>query len=148
MNMSQRNMIQEDNIPDDITEEIIRRVRHLGPDRQAELLELLQNWQAGQQREYLRRDIKIRVDIATGQLLVQTDSRNISAGGIHVQSSGRFQAGDTVTLVFSLSESEKPFKLSGTVLRVEDEGIAIEFNHVTPYFRNILASAIVDLETP
>ncbi len=123
-------------------EEIIKRVRNLTEEQQNEVLEMLRTWQAGKQRKYQRLESKTNIDVVIGDRLIQSDSRDISASGIFINTSGKFETDKAVRIVFSIPGVEKPFKLQGSVVRAEATGVAIKFENITPYFKKILDDVI------
>jgi hypothetical protein len=126
----------------EMLDEIIKRVRNLNPDQQRELLEILETWQTGKQRNYQRLPTKTQIDVAIGNRVIQTEAKDISAGGVFIKASGKFDTHKDVRLVFSVPGYNKPFKLKGMIVRVEQNGIAIEFENMTPYFKKILDEVI------
>ncbi len=122
--------------------EIIERVAELTPKQQEDLLEILKKWQAEKHREFQRLSSRIEVDVLVGDRVLKTQSRDISAGGIFIRASGKLEPEKNVRIVFSVPGHPKPFKLQGTVVRVEKTGWAICFENTTPYFKKILNDVI------
>ena len=123
-------------------DDIIRRVRNLTPDQQKEVLEILKGLQAGKQRDYARLEAETDIDVVVGDRVIQTDARDISASGIYINTSGKFEINKSVRVVFSVPGIDKPFKLQGMIVRVEQDGLAIKFKNITPYFKKILDDVI------
>lgn len=123
-------------------DEIIRRVKNLDSEQQEDILNMLRDWQAGKQREYPRRETSAEIDVVVGNRVIQTTTRDMSASGIFINTSGRFETDKTVRIVFSVPGYDKPFKLEGMIVRVEENGLAIKFENITPYFKQILDDAI------
>ncbi|MCP4671271.1 MAG: PilZ domain-containing protein [Desulfobacula sp.] len=132
----------------EMLDEIIKRVRNLNSDQQVEILGLLKTWQTGRQRDYPRLDTKVNIDVVVGDRVIQTDAKDISAGGIFINTSGKFQANEKVRVVFTIPGSDKPFKLEGMIVRVEQNGMAIKFEKITPYFKKMLDEIIWDNKNP
>jgi len=132
----------------EMLDEIIKRVRNLDSDQQEEILEILKTKQAGRQRDYPRLDTNVDIDVVVGDRVIQTDAKDISAGGIFINTSGKFQANETVRVVFSVPGIEKPFKLEGMIVRVEQNGMAIKFEKITPYFKKMLDEMIWNNKNP
>lgn len=122
--------------------EILKKVENLDTSRQKELLEIINEWQAGKQRVYQRRNTVIEIDFLAADKLVKSRSGNLSAGGVFIHTSGDFRAGQKVRVVFSIPGSAKPYKLDGSIVRVEKKGLAIEFENISPYFKEILDECI------
>jgi len=127
-------------------DEIIKRVRNLSHDQKKEILEILKIWQSGKQREYKRLSTTTNIDVVVGDRVIQTDAMDISAGGVFINVSGQFEVNKHVRVVFSVPGYDKPFKLQGKIVRVEQTGIAIKFEDITPYFKKILDNVIWENE--
>ncbi len=122
--------------------DIIKKVHHLTTDQQADLLKYLQALPVGGERGYPRKRARLDIDAVSGEKVIQSDTRDISASGVFINVAGRFEKNKAVQVVFSLPAQERPFKLQGEIIRVEKNGIAIQFNEVSPYFTQILDKAI------
>ena len=125
-----------------LLDEISKRVRNLNLDQQEEILDIMKNWQIGKQRDYPRLDTKVNIDIVVGNRVIQTNTKDISAGGIYIRTSGKFKANEKVRVVFTVPEIERPFKLEGMIVRVEQDGMAVKFENITPYFKKFLDGTI------
>lgn len=123
-------------------DEILKRVKNLTPEQQEKILDILKGWQQGKQREYQRRNITAAVDVAVANRVIQTDVQDISAGGIFINSAGKFEINERVRVVFTVPGHGRPFKLNGKIVRVAQHGMAIEFEGISPYFKTILNDAI------
>ncbi len=125
-------------------DEIIKRVRNITQDQQKQILEILKTWQTGKQRDFQRVETKVVTDVVVGDRVIQTDARDISASGIFINTSGKFETNKNVRVVFSVPGYDKPFKLQGMIVRVEKHGLAIKFENITPYFKKILDDVILE----
>ena len=123
-------------------DEIIKRVHNLTHDQQKEVLKNLQALQEGQQREYPRLSKETDVDAVVSGKLIQTEARDLSASGVYINTSGVFEIDKQVRVVFTVPGHETPFKLHGKIVRIEQDGMAIKFENMTPYFKKILDDAI------
>lgn len=131
-----------------LQDEIIKRVRNLTKEQQEEILEILKTWQTGKQREYQRLPAKADIDVLVGERIIQTQTADISATGIFITATGKFEDHKSVRVVFSVPGYNKPFKLQGSIVRVEETGIAIKFENITPYFKKILDDVIWEHNDP
>lgn len=125
-----------------IIDEIIRKVRNLNDDQQKEILETLKIYQAGKEREYNRLKTKTEIDVVVGDRVIQTNSGDLSAGGVYINTKGNFELNISARVVFSIPGIDTPFKLKGNIVRVDENGIAIKFDNATPYFKKFLDDAI------
>ncbi len=131
-----------------LQDEIIKRVRNLTKEKQEEILEILKSWQAGKQREYQRLQTKTDIDVLVENKVVRAQTSDISASGLFINASGKFEAHKSVRVVFTVPGYNKPFKLQGSIVRVEENGLAIKFENITPYFKKILDDVIWENDDP
>jgi len=57
---------------------------------------------------------------------------------VFVNTKAKLAPGSDAMVVFSIHRQDRPFKLHGTVVRTEKEGVAIQFDKMTVYSRQIL----------
>jgi hypothetical protein len=131
-----------------LLDEIIKRVRNLTEEQQQEILEVLKTLQAGRQREYQRLKTRADIDVVAGDRLIRTQTKDISASGLFIPVSGKFEPHKSVRVVFTVPGYPKPFKLEGSIARVEETGIAIRFQNITPYFKELLDDVIWKTHDP
>ncbi|MCF6249571.1 MAG: PilZ domain-containing protein [Desulfobacula sp.] len=125
-----------------ILDQIIKRIKNLSFEKQEKLLDILKEWQQGKEREFKRLNRRSEVAVAGTNRVIQTDMRDISGSGVYINTSGKFAMDERVRVVFTVPDFEKPFKLQGKIVRVEQQGMAIKFEDITPYFKTILDDAI------
>ncbi|MCP4721147.1 MAG: hypothetical protein GY860_16960 [Desulfobacteraceae bacterium] len=77
-----------------------------------------------------------------GDRILQSDTRDISAGGVFVNTNAVLEPGSTARVVFSIHGQGRPFKLTSKVVRTEQEGVAIQFDKMTSFSRQVLAEVL------
>lgn len=123
-------------------DEINQRIKNLTSDQQIEILDILRSWQAGEQRAYTRIYEPMEIDVLIGDKLIQTVLTNVSASGVFIKTTRKVDTDQDVRVVFSMEGAEKPFKLDGSIVRSQPDGLAVEFKQVTPYLMQLLDEAI------
>ena len=123
-------------------DEIIKRVHNLTPEQQKNVLEYLKSIQASGQRGYPRRGTRIDIDAVVGDKLIKSDTYDISASGMFINTEWKFDLDTGIRVVFLLPGQNRPFKLQGRITRVEQSGVAIQFEEVSPYFQKILDGVV------
>lgn len=95
-------------------------------------------------REYPRLECYLVVDFAAGGKAYRSCIRNISASGVFIETQESFEAGQTIALCFTLSESAEmlPFKVMGKVVRVYAEGIGVQYENMSDYQRDIISTLV------
>lgn len=78
-----------------------------------------------ERRHKLRKNCNLVIDLASKYMGI---IRDISTNGLYVETMNPFEVGQTVPLSFPhFSEYPRKFKLSGKVVRITDNGVAIRF---------------------
>jgi|JFJP01.1.fsa_nt_gi hypothetical protein len=131
-----------------LQDEIIKRIHNLTDQQQEKILKILTIWQKGKQRDYQRLKTSTDVGILVGDKLIQTRTIDVSASGIYIKAYKKFEVNRSLRVVFSVPGHKKPFKLQGTIVRVETDGMAIKFENITPYFQKILDDVIWEKGEP
>ena len=96
-----------------------------------QLLKDLEGWQKSkdEKRKYPRRSILIDITYSSDQKRIFEDFvRNISAGGLFIETSLVTELGQKLTMTFSLPDSGDPIKVLGKIIRVDSGGIGVKFN--------------------
>ena len=73
---------------------------------------------------YARYYKRLEIDAVVGERVIQSDTRDISAGGMFVNTNANLEPRRTARVVFSIPGYDRPFKLHSKVVRTEDEGVA------------------------
>ena len=125
-----------------LTERLIQAVSKLSPQRKKMLDELLKEWDRLDYREDSRIACFLPVDYSTNDRVYQDFINNLSNGGVFIETSAPFRSGP-LSLIFTLPSLEKTFKISGTIVRKEQDGIAVKFSkNLTAYQKELIHSAI------
>jgi len=96
-----------------------------------QLLKDLENWQKSknEKRKYPRRSTLIDITYSSDQRRIFEDFvRNISAGGLFIETNLITELGQKLTMTFSHPDSGDPIKVLGKVVRVDSGGIGVKFN--------------------
>jgi uncharacterized protein (TIGR02266 family) len=126
-----------------LTEHLIRAVSRLTPQRKKMLDELLKEWERLDYREDSRIPCFLPVDYSTKDRVYQDFIHNLSKGGVFIETLAPFRVGQLVSLIFSLPSGQKTFKISGTIVRTEQDGIGVRFSkNLTAYQKELIHSAI------
>ena len=99
-------------------------------------------------REYPRLACYLMVDFASQGKAYRSCIRDISAGGVFIETKEAFTPGQEIALCFTLSESNQmlPFKVKGRVTRVYSDGIGVQYENMTGYQRDIISALIGKVE--
>jgi len=95
-------------------------------------------------RAYPRMACYLVVDFASQGRAYRSYIRDISASGVFIETAEKFQAGQVVSLCFTLSNANEPlpFRVRGHVSQIYPDGIGIQYDKMTYYQREILDTLI------
>jgi len=102
-----------------------------------QLLKDLEKWQKSknEKRKYPRRSTLIDITYSSDQRRIFEDFiRNISAGGLFIETNLLSELGQKLTMTFSHPASGDPIRVLGKVIRVDSEGIGVKFNKLLKSF--------------
>ena len=119
---------------------ITEKARTLTENQQKDVLRYIQSLY--DPREYARSFQRVEIDAVIGDMVIQSDTRDISAGGAFVNTNAILEPGSAARVVFSIPGQNRPFKLNSKVVRTEEEGVAFQFNKMANYSRQILAKVL------
>jgi Tfp pilus assembly protein PilZ len=102
-----------------------------------QLLKDLEKWHKSknEKRKYPRRSTLIDITYSSDQRRIFEDFvRNISDGGLYIETNLVTELGQKLTMTFSHPGSGDPIKALGKVIRVDSGGIGVKFNKLLSAF--------------
>ena len=102
-----------------------------------QLLKDLEKWQKSknEKRKYPRRSTLIDITYSSDQRRIFEDFvRNISAGGLFIETNLLSELGQKLTMTFSHPDSGDPIEVLGKVIRADSEGIGVKFDKLLSVF--------------
>ena len=110
-----------------VTERLIELVNGLPEEKKQALLAILEDWHRTLQRKHPRKSCFMAVDYADRDRAFKDFIRNISAGGVFIETNLPFSIGKEITLTFSSSKYERQIKITGKIARTGRGGIGVRF---------------------
>jgi Tfp pilus assembly protein PilZ len=110
---------------------IFEIINDMSDTEMLQLLKDLEGWQKSkdEKRKYPRRSTLIDISYSSDQRRIFEDFvRNISAGGLYIETNLVTELGQKLTMTFSYPDSGDPIKVLGKIIRVDSEGIGVKFN--------------------
>ncbi len=103
-------------------------IHELTEDQCERLLEKLERWKSKKRRRDPRRPCSVPVDYATGDRIFKGFIKDISSGGVFVESRKALDLGEEITLTFTSPDLPKPVKIKGEIVRKNLLGVGVKFN--------------------
>lgn len=92
-----------------------------------QLLELLRNWQHGERRKTPRKPYSLSVQYATEHEILTDFPRDISSGGMFIETSAPLSVGQQITLTFTPPHQKKPIRVTAEVAWTGPGGVGVRF---------------------
>jgi len=99
----------------------------MSEDEQLTLLKELKERPFKEKRKHERKPFFMVVDYSTEERVYKDWIKNISSGGVFIETHMPFSVGQEVSLTFPLSNYQKYIKIIGEVVRIDIQGIGVRF---------------------
>ena len=109
-----------------VTDRLISLIPQLSEKQQEALLKAIENLVPRERRQHPRKPVSTFVDFVVEGRGHREFIRDISEGGLFIETSTPFSVGKEVVITFS--GSSKPLRVTGHIVRVEDRGICVQFD--------------------
>jgi uncharacterized protein (TIGR02266 family) len=120
------------------SEEQKRTVLRLLENQQ--LLDLLQNWRHGERRKASRKPFSLSVEYATAHEILTDFPRDISSGGMFIETSASLSVGQQITLTFTPPNQKKPIKIAAEVAWTGPGGVGVRFTSSSKALKKMIES--------
>lgn len=117
-------------------------IKSMSAEEQKKLLKDLNKRQIKKIRKNERKDCLITVNYAVKGRAYQNYIQDISTEGVFIETREKFSAGDEILLTISYSDTERPFKITGEVVRVTAKGVGVRFKKLSQVHEEIIKSII------
>jgi len=110
-------------------------ITRISEAKRRELLTNLTHWyhsKHAELREFPRRPFSISVELSTNGFIYMCFIQNISNGGVFIHTDFSLDIDQQITMTFSRSKAEKDITVSGKIVRVDSQGIGVQFDAVLP----------------
>ncbi len=109
------------------TARLFELIENMSEDEQLTLLKELKQRPFKERRKHERKPFFIVVDYSAEERVYKDWIKNISAGGVFIETHMPFSVGQEVSLTFPLPNYQKYIKIIGKVVRIDLQGIGVRF---------------------
>jgi hypothetical protein len=111
-----------------VAERLTSLIMEMSEEQQETLLKELEERLPKEKRQHLRKPFPTFVDFVAEGRSYREFTRDISDGGVFIETSTPFSVGKQVVMTFAFPDSSNHLKVGGRIARVEDAGVGIQFN--------------------
>lgn len=135
--------LKMDNNEQELTDRLIQMINTIPIDKKQELLELLKIWQRPEQREHSRISCILPVDYSTKDRVYRDFIQNLGNGGVFIETREPLSIGKDISLTFSIPKSQNHYKITGKIIRDENNGFAVQFSKkLNEYEKQVIETSI------
>ncbi len=116
-----------------VASRLLGMVLDLSTKKQLELLALMDQWKHDGARRHSRRDWKVTVACRTEDQELRALIKDISDGGVFIETKTPFAVGQELNLTFPLPDNRKVVKVDGEIVWISTQGIGVKFRRDKPY---------------
>lgn len=137
-------MEKSDNDPDtdEVRKVVLEKINALSKEKLEQLLKYLDEGKISDKRKYSRKDFFRIVDYTVGDRYYRDFIKDISEGGIFIETSKEFSLGQKVLMTFVSPDYQRPFKISGEIAYVQTGGIGVKFKIESQVQESVLKSYV------
>lgn len=106
---------------------IAEKIDGLSREKLQRLLNYLNDEQISEKRKYDRKDFFRIVDYTVGDRYYRDFIKDMSEGGIFIETSNEFSSGQKIITTFISPDHQKPFKIGGEIAHTQSNGIGVKF---------------------
>jgi Tfp pilus assembly protein PilZ len=99
----------------------------MSAEEQQNLLYQLEKGRPKEKRQSPRKNVSVPVEYATPQGTYQDFIKNVSAGGVFIETKEALEVGHEIVMVFPLFSFEDPVKVNGKIAWKGPQGIGVKF---------------------
>ncbi|MBU0543718.1 MAG: PilZ domain-containing protein [Proteobacteria bacterium] len=110
-----------------ITSRLLNLIFDMSKEKKLRLLKFIDEWESKGSRRHNRKPLLIPIDYTTKHVAFKDLIKNISAGGVFIETRMPFNVGQDITMMFRLPKSRKLIQATGEIVRSDSHGIGVKF---------------------
>jgi len=128
-----------------ITARLLRLISDMPIGQQEVLLQELEERFFVDRRKFRRKAYFKEVDFAVEDRAYQEFIRDISAGGLFIETRSPMAVGQDITLILSFPKHERPIKIVGEIIRATQGGIGVKFKPADPNVEAMIETLVEEM---
>jgi Tfp pilus assembly protein PilZ len=126
---------------------LLEKIKGLSEDKLQQLLNYLDEEQVPEKRRYGRKDFIRVIDYTVGDRYYRDFIQDMSEGGLFIETSNEFSAGQKIIMSFISPDYQKPFKVHGEIIHAKTDGIGVKFKIKSQVQESVLKSYVDMIKT-
>ena len=125
---------------------LFEAILKLDQEQQARLLRYAEELSVQDMRTSVRKICNIPVSFSAQNRINLDPIKNISKGGLFIETTVPLKAGDEILMSFNMQGYDRPLKIKGVVVRINPLGIGVEYNEISPYITEMIDTLVKRLD--
>ena len=125
---------------------LVDLIKKMDESQLMSLLEYAEELQGKKKRVHDRISCMITADCLCQGRASNNYVKDISFGGVFIETTQPFELGQEITMTLSFSHHVKPFKLTGEIVRTDPRGVGVEFKALTQVQQEMLQGMVQKVE--
>ncbi len=121
----------ENNNYENISVRLLNLILDMPVNEQLKLLNMLDKAEYSGSRKHKRKQLLLPVNLATEKISSNDFIKDISNGGVFIETGISFSIGEELSLIFKLPNNNKFIKATGMIVRTNEHGIGVKFKRLT-----------------
>jgi Tfp pilus assembly protein PilZ len=126
---------------------ISEKISGLSEEKIRQFLNYLDEGQIPEKRRYDRKDFVRIIDYTVGERYYRDFIRDISGGGLFIETSNEFSAGQNIIMTFVSLDYQRPFKINGKIIHAQTDGVGVKFKIESQVQESVLKSYVNMIQT-
>ena len=118
-------------------------IEKMSKDEQQRLLDELEERLVKKKRKHERKTFSTTIDYSTESGSYRDFIKDISSGGVFIETSNPFSVGEVISMTLLLPEYNKKIKIQGDIVRMDKQGIGVKFK--TSQVQEEIIKSFVDI---
>jgi hypothetical protein len=124
----------------EVYNKILTIIASLSESQMRNLLKSLVNWQRSkfdEKRKYPRKKTFVWTECSASTRFFTDFIQNLSVSGLFIETQLPFFVGEALSMTFSLPGADAPFKITGKIVRIDSNGIGVQFDELLSDISNV-----------
>jgi len=118
---------------EEVYSKILTIISILSEAQMRKLLKSLEKWQqskSDEKRKYPRKQTFIWTECSANSRFFTDFIQNLSVSGLFIETQFPFFVGEELSMTFSFPGTDDPIKITGKIVRVDSNGIGVQFDEL------------------
>jgi hypothetical protein len=124
----------------EVYNKILTIIASLSESQMRNLLKSLVNWQQSkfdEKRKYPRKQTFVWTECSASTRFFTDFIQNLSVSGLYIETQLPFFVGEELSMTFSLPGADAPIKITGKIVRIDSNGIGVQFDELLSDISNV-----------